>query len=171
MSFRAQLVLGAAYLLTAVVLALEIPLAINVERRAASELQAARSVAPPSWRPRSPTRSRPGPGRVARLVRDAAARADERVVAVNRRGRVIADSAGTATTGAAWATAERPELRAALLGGRIDVRRRHSATLGEELLLVTVPVVDRERVAGAVRTSLPRALCAHRCVRAGSGSR
>ena len=41
LSLRGQLVLGAAYLLTAVVLALEIPLAINVERRAASELQAA----------------------------------------------------------------------------------------------------------------------------------
>ena len=155
MTFRAQLVLGAAYLLTAVVLALEIPLAINVERRAASELQSAAlgrtailaaTIADPVA---SGSRTR-----VARLVRDAA-RTNERVVAVNRRGRVIADSAGTAPTGAAWATAERPELRAALLGGRLDVRRRHSATLDEELLLVTVPVVDQERVAGAVRTSLP----------------
>ena len=39
MSFRARLVLAAAYLLTAVVLALEIPLALNVDRRATSEFQ------------------------------------------------------------------------------------------------------------------------------------
>ena len=40
MSFRARLVLGAFYLLTAVVLALEIPLALTVERRADSEFEA-----------------------------------------------------------------------------------------------------------------------------------
>lgn len=39
MSFRARLVLAAAYLLTAVVLALEIPLALNVDRRATTEFE------------------------------------------------------------------------------------------------------------------------------------
>ena len=41
MSFRARLVLGAAYLVTAVVLALEIPLALNIQRRAEADFQAA----------------------------------------------------------------------------------------------------------------------------------
>ena len=41
MSFRSRLVLAAAYLLTAVVLALEIPLALNVEGRARSEFESA----------------------------------------------------------------------------------------------------------------------------------
>lgn len=156
MSFRTQLVLAAAYLLTAVVLALEIPLAVNVERRAASELQAdalgrasilaARVADPVADGARA---------RVARLVETAARRGDERIVVVDSRGRVVADSAGSASAGAAWATAERPELRAALLQGRIDVRRRDSESLGGELLLVTVPLVQDERVTGAVRTSLP----------------
>jgi signal transduction histidine kinase len=35
----------------------------------------------------------------------------------------------------------------------VDFRRRHSETLGEELLLVTTPVVNRERVVGSVRVS------------------
>ena len=37
----------------------------------------------------------------------------------------------------------------------MDVRQRHSDTLGEELLLVTVPVTDRGEVIGAVRVSAP----------------
>ena len=40
MTFRARLVLAAAYLLAAVVIALAVPLALNVDRRAASELEA-----------------------------------------------------------------------------------------------------------------------------------
>lgn len=51
------------------------------------------------------------------------------------------------------ASVERPEFRAALFQGRIDTRRRFSDTLGADLLLVTVPVVDRGRVVGAVRLS------------------
>ena len=39
--------------------------------------------------------------------------------------------------------------------GRIDFRRRFSESLGEELLLVTVPVVDDGRVVGAIRVSAP----------------
>ena len=40
MSFRTRLVLAAAYLVAAVVLALEIPLALSIERRADSDFQA-----------------------------------------------------------------------------------------------------------------------------------
>ena len=39
MSFRTRLVLAAAYLVAAVVLALEIPLALSIERRADSDFQ------------------------------------------------------------------------------------------------------------------------------------
>src|SRR4029453_12128176 len=38
-SFRARLVLAAAYLVTAVVLALEIPLALNIKRRAEADFR------------------------------------------------------------------------------------------------------------------------------------
>ena len=39
--------------------------------------------------------------------------------------------------------------------GRVDVRERHSDTLGEDLLLVTVPVADGGAVVGALRVSAP----------------
>ncbi|HWB56903.1 MAG TPA: ATP-binding protein, partial [Gaiellaceae bacterium] len=78
-----------------------------------------------------------------------------RTLVVDGRGRVLADSDGTATPGEAYATAERPELGVALSQGRVDVRQRHSETLGEDLLLVTVPVADGGQVVGALRVSAP----------------
>ena len=165
MSFRARLILAAAYLLAAVVLALEIPLALNVERRAESEFQsgvlasaailAARSsdlvaAANTGRAARRRTLRRPG-----ELVGETTRGRDERVVVTDIRGRVLADSAGLAAPGAAYATRERPEFATALFQGRIDFRRRFSESVGDELLLVTVPVVDQERVVGAIRVSAP----------------
>jgi two-component system, OmpR family, sensor kinase len=164
-SFRARLVLAAAYLLTAVVLALEIPLALNVERRATSEFQsavlgnaavlAARMsdlVAEAGARPRASAEQR---RRVGEIAREATVGQSGRIVVADSRGRVLADTAGSARAGEPYATRERPELGVALFQGRIDVRRRVSETLDEELLLVTVPIVDREQVVGAVRVSAP----------------
>jgi signal transduction histidine kinase len=161
MSFRARLVLAAFYVLTAVVLALVIPLALTVERRAESDFRSAvlgdaailaarvADLAPQASR-------RPGgrqAGRLAAIVEESARDATRRIVVVDAAGRVLADSEGRARNGVVYATADRPELQAALFRGRIDTRTRASATLGDELLLVTVPVVDRERVVGAVRVS------------------
>ena len=88
---------------------------------------------------------------------DAAASAvDERVVVTNDHGRLLADSAGQAVPGSKFATAERPEFGVALAEGRVDSRRRFSETVGGDLLLVTVPVVDRGEVVGAVRVSSSR---------------
>jgi len=161
MSFRARLVLGAFYVLTAVVLALVIPLALTVEQRAEADFRSAvlgdaailaarvADLVPDA----SATPGGRADRRVATLVEESARDRTRRIVVVDAQGRVLADSAGTARRGASYATVARPELRTALFGGRIDTRTRASDTLGEELLLVTVPVVDRERVAGAVRVS------------------
>jgi signal transduction histidine kinase len=164
-SFRARLVLAAAYLVTGVVLALEIPLALNVERRADADFQAAvlgraailsarvsDLVATASGRPRQPL-----PARLETLVDESATSAGERIVVTDARGRVVADSSGEAPRGELYATPERPEFAAALFQGRVDYRRRFSDTVGAELLLVTVPVVDQDRVVGAVRVSASRA--------------
>lgn len=162
MSFRTRLVLAAAYLLTAVVLALEIPLALNVEDRARSEFEsavlgrAAVVAAQVSDLVVAATDSPAAARDVAAAVRRARS-ANERIVVTDRRGRIIADTAGLAARGTAYATATRPELRTALFRGRIDTRSRFSESAGGELLLVTVPVVDRQRVAGAVRVSTPTA--------------
>jgi len=160
-SFRARLVLAAAYLLTAVVLALEIPLALNVDRRATSEFQsgvlgnaailAARVsdlVAASNARAATPRPS----AALERIVTGTPRARGERILVVDGRGRLLADTAGRADVGTVYATGRRPELLAAL-GGRIDTRRRFSETLGEELLLVTVPVVDQAEVVGAVRVA------------------
>ena len=160
MSFRARLLLAAFYLLTAVVLALAIPLALTVERRADSDFESAvlgnaailaarvsDLVVAAGSRPGSP------PPRLERVVAESARVRQQRVVVTDAAGRVVVDSDEAARPGVFYATLERPELRAALFQGRIDTRTRFSETLGEDLLLVTVPVVDQGRVVGAVRIS------------------
>jgi signal transduction histidine kinase len=158
-SFRTRLVLASAYLLAVVVVALEVPLAVNVERRAASEFQsgvlgnaailAARSSDLVAEANAASVR------RLERLVGETTQSGSERILVTDARGRVLADSDTAAARGAPYATAERPEFGVALFQGRIDVRRRFSDTLDEELLLVTVPVVDSQRVVGAIRVSAP----------------
>jgi two-component system, OmpR family, sensor kinase len=86
-------------------------------------------------------------------VDDGARDPTRRVVVVDGSGNVIADSAGQAPAGTPFATEQRPELRVALSEGRIDTRTRPSETVGDELQLVTVPVVDDGQVVGAVRVS------------------
>jgi two-component system, OmpR family, sensor kinase len=163
-SFRARLLIAAAYLVTAVVLALEIPLALNIERRADSDFQAAvlgRAALLSAEVADSVTAAAQGttgavPARLTQAVNSEAASSGERVVVTDRHGQVLADSAGEAPFGTRFATAQRPEFGVALAEGRVDFRRRYSQTLGTELLLVTVPVVDRGLVVGAVRVSAPR---------------
>jgi two-component system, OmpR family, sensor kinase len=161
MSFRTRLLLGAFYVLTAVVLALEIPLALTIERRADSDFQAvilgdaailaarvAELIQPAAARPASPSANR-----LRSIVDESAGSRVQRIVVTDAQGRVVTDSDGSARRGAFFATPQRPEFREALFRGRIDTRRRFSETLGEDLLLVTMPAVDGGRVAGAVRIS------------------
>jgi signal transduction histidine kinase len=154
-TFRARLVLAAAYLLAAVVIALTVPLALNVDRRAASELESdvVADAAVLSGRVANLVRIGATP-RLADVVGEATVGDRARTVVVNANGIVLADSDGTAAAGEPFATAERPELQAALAGS-VDVRERHSDTLGEDLLLVSVPVTDRGDVIGALRVSAP----------------
>jgi signal transduction histidine kinase len=151
-TFRTRLILAAFYVVTAVVLALLIPLALTVERRAESEFRSAvlgdaaiLAARIGDFLPRDP--------RVESIVEASARERTQRIVVVDAAGSVVADSDGTALRGTVFATSERPELRVAVFEGRIDSRTRRSDTLGEELLLVTVPVVDEGRVVGAVRVS------------------
>ncbi len=157
MSFRARLLLAAFYLTAAAVLALSIPLALTVERRADSDYESAvlgdAAILAARVSDLVVSTADPPSPRLDRLVAESARARDQRVVVTDASGRVVADSAGATTSGELYATSERPEFRTALFQGRIDTRTRYSATLGEDLLLVTVPVVDRGRVVGAVRLS------------------
>ena len=164
MSFRTRLVLAAAYLVAAVVLALEIPLALSIERRADSDFQAdvLGRTALLAARISDDVAAVNQGGATAsttaltQAVDDNAEAVGERIVVTNARGRVLADSSGAAASGSSFATTERPEFGVALAEGRVDSRRRFSDTAGEELLLVTVPVVDGGEVVGAVRVSASR---------------
>ena len=156
MSFRARLVLAAAYLLAAVVIALAVPLALSVDRRATSELESDVVGNATVLSGRVANLVRIGAtNRLTAVVADATVGDDARTVVVNRNGVALADTSGATLAGEPFATAERPEFQAALVGGGVDVRQRHSETLGEELLLVTVPVTDRGEVIGALRVSAP----------------
>jgi two-component system, OmpR family, sensor kinase len=156
-TFRARLVLAALYVLTAVVLALLIPLALTVERRAEADFRSAvlgdAAILAARVADLVPQAAdAPAARRISALVEESARDRTQRIVVVDAEGRVVTDSDGSASPGTPFATAARPELGTAL-GGLIDTRTRASETLGDELLLVTVPVVDRGRVAGAVRVS------------------
>ncbi|MGD9735043.1 MAG: sensor histidine kinase [Solirubrobacterales bacterium] len=87
--------------------------------------------------------------RLQRLVRVSADSVRGRVIAVNRRGVLIADSAGLAPP---IDYSSRPEIRAAL-GGRGVQITRDSETLGEEILATSAPVLEHGRPAGAIRVT------------------
>jgi signal transduction histidine kinase len=153
-SFRARLVLAAAYLLAAVVVALAVPLGLSVDRRATSELESDVVADTTVLSGRVADLVRLGAtNQLADVVNEATVGAGARTVVVDQSGLVLADTDGV-PAGRPFATAERPEFQPAL-GGSIDVRERHSDTLGEELLLVTAPVTDRGEVIGALRVSAP----------------
>jgi signal transduction histidine kinase len=72
------------------------------------------------------------------------------VIVVDARGRLLSDSAGTGLRATPYG--DRPEIRTAL-SGETDQGRRHSDTLGEDLLFTATPVLDEGRVTGAVRVT------------------
>ncbi len=161
MSFRTRLLLAAFYVLSAVVIALAVPLALTVERRASSDFETATlgdaailAARVADLVPADASQANAAELRAIRDLVDQGVRSgDKRVVVTDAGGRVVVDSTGLARIGVPYASSARPELREALFRGRIDTRRRFSESLGEELLLVTIPVVDQGRVVGAVRVS------------------
>ena len=107
MSFRTRLLLGAFYVLTAVVLALEIPLALTVERRADSDFEAVvlGDAAILAARVSDLVGAPGGAPRLRELVAESA-QAHGRSGSSSRtpRGRVVADSDGEAPRGVFYAT-------------------------------------------------------------------
>ena len=151
MSLRLQLLGAFAYVLLLVIVALEVPLALNLraaDRRRGQDEAAAQAfvvaasasgqIQQPqrSWRWSPPGRQRP------RRPRDRRRRA---------AGRLLADSP-SASPAAAVRDAARPELahRAARVRAQGE---RHSDTLGQDLLYTAVPVTNNGHVVGAVRVT------------------
>ena len=147
MTLRGRLLAAFAYVLVLAIVALEVPLALNLSRRVDAEVKSeassgaqivAGSAAGRLTRPRE----------LQDLLRTAARDLGGRVIVTDREGRLVADSAGTGLRGADYAS--RPEVAAAL-DGRTSQGTRHSDSLNEDLLFTAVPLVREGRAVGAVR--------------------
>lgn len=149
MSLRATLLAAFAYALLVVLVVLEVPLVLNVSRRVDAEIRAESS----GQAQLVATTAADELGRRAalqHLVTRASEGLGGRVVIVDERGRIVADSAGPGLRGAPYG--DRPEIAQAL-GGETAQGRRRSTSLDEELLFTAVPVLRDGRPAGAVRVT------------------
>ena len=167
MSLKARLLLAAAYVLTVVAIGLEVPLALTVSKEkirfeeqkvlATASLLAARINDEVARAGIDPNAGDPVRAGIARLVDLTARRTNIRYVVVDAGGRILADSAREATVGEQYATPARPEFAKVFgqFGGDISVDERHSDSLGEDLLIVAVPVVHFREAIGAVRATEP----------------
>jgi signal transduction histidine kinase len=149
-SLRLRLVAAVGYILLLIIVALEVPLALNLARRVDAEVKndaasqafivaAAASGRLDDWRS------------LQDLAEQAGDDLGARVIVVNGSGVLQADSAGPQLRGTSYRA--RPEIRTALSGASAQGERR-SDTLGEDLLYTAVPVVGREnQTVGAVRVT------------------
>ncbi len=137
-------------MLVLAVVALEVPLASSTADRIDAEVSSqARAQADVLAASLGDVVGNGGRREQARLVGIAAQNVRGRVIVVDDRGALLADSEGTAP-GADYAG--RPEIAAALQG-RPYQRRRRSDTLNQNLLVTSVPIVRDGRTIGAVRVS------------------
>jgi signal transduction histidine kinase len=144
LSLRARLTLVLAYVLVLAVGSMLVPLVRSVRARVSAEvaqqaLGQAEVVAA----------SAVGGSDLRALAASSAREVRGRVLIVDRRGVVVADSA-PGGVGADYSA--RPEIASAL-GGRIAQEERSSSTLGQRILATAVPVVRRGRTDGAVRVT------------------
>jgi signal transduction histidine kinase len=146
MSVRVWQLAAFAYVLVLVLVALEVPLALNLSKRVDAEIKA--EAANQAQLVASSASGRLGRSRELRRVTATARRSvGGRVIVVDARGRLVADSDGGAR-GTAYAS--RPEVAEALRGG-VSQGTRFSRSLGQEILFSAVPVLEGGRRSGAVR--------------------
>jgi two-component system, OmpR family, sensor kinase len=149
-SLRTRLLAAFAYVLVLVIVALEVPLALNLSRRVDAEIRS-------EARGQAQLLASFVPGRLDsteeldRLVRNSARDLGGRVIVVGPRGRLLADSAGSGLRSTSYAS--RPEIAQALGGQPVVQGERHSDSLDEDLLFTAVPVVVGGETRGAVRVT------------------
>jgi two-component system, OmpR family, sensor kinase len=149
MSLRARLVLAFTYVLVLVIVALEVPLALNLSKRVDAEIRS-------EAHSQTELLAAGASGRLSddrqlkRLVESSAQTLGGRVIVVDSRGRVLADSAGEATQGDDYSS--RPEIRTALTGRDIQ-GERHSDVLDADILFTAEPIASNGRTVGAVRVT------------------
>ncbi|HMJ32594.1 MAG TPA: HAMP domain-containing sensor histidine kinase [Baekduia sp.] len=149
MSLRLLLALTSAYVVLLAVVALEVPLGIALRDRVDAEVRQQASAQAAIVAATAADLLTPAHRAQLQAVVDRTAAATRgRVLVVDRRGIVLADSAGPAMRGESYAS--RPEIATALTGRSVQNIRR-SETLAEDLLTTSAPTVQRGRPSGAVR--------------------
>ena len=135
------------YIFLIVVLALTVPLAINLGRRAGTELETDAELKALQV---AATLERADLGSSAEL-REALAlpQGFDRVVITDAAGRVLADSTGRAI-GQDFGNDQRPEIQTALDGFPYS-ERRFSNTEGRDILVAAAPIWGNDEVIGSVR--------------------
>jgi two-component system, OmpR family, sensor kinase len=144
-SLRLLLLAAFAYVLLLAILALEIPLALNVSDRINAEVKA--QAASEAQLVAASASGREGRA-LDRIVRTAASQLGGRVIVVDEQGRLVSDSAGPGLVGASYA--DRPEIERALTTSRTAQGRRQSDTLDQEVLYTAAPIAGDGDL-GAVR--------------------
>ena len=155
MKLRTRLLIAFAYSLLAVIVALEVPLALNLNRRALAELKA-QALAQTQAVGQS-LETTIGVRRLRRtlqpLVQELAAELasdrEIRVIVTNGRGVLLADSAGAGRLGESYES--RPEIDQVLQRRTAVQTVRFSDELGQRILATAVPILRQGGVVGAVR--------------------
>ena len=152
MSLRFRLVAAVGYILLLIIVALEVPLALNLARRVDAEVK--NDAASQAFVVAAGAAGRlDNQANLQRLARQAGSDLGARVIIVDGRGTLLADSTGTSLIGTSYASDDRPEIESALAGSRSQ-GERHSDELGTDLLYTAVPVTNASgRTVGAVRVT------------------
>jgi signal transduction histidine kinase len=147
LKLRSRLVLSFSYVLLTVIVALTIPLAINLSRRAEADLASDTLVTAQTLAASIDAADIQHPKGLARTlgVRPSTI---ERVVVTDPTGAVVYDSSGAAE-GQDFANPSRTEMAQAL-AGTPTAAVRYSSTLGHDIMVAAVPIVDRG-IVGAIR--------------------
>jgi signal transduction histidine kinase len=140
-----------SYVLLLAVIAFAVPLAISLRERVKAEVRTqalaqadlVAASAADTLRPAS----RPS---LFNLAKISSVSVRGRVLIVDTRGTVLADSAGPGELGRSYKS--RPEIQTALRGRQVQLERA-SRTLGRQILATAVPMIHDGRVVGAVRVT------------------
>ena len=143
-------------MLLTVIVALEVPLAINLQRRAEDELRSQALVQAQTIAAAVGSHQEPSPA----LEQDLDLFRNEvagRIIVVNQQGTLVGDSTGPDLLGQNYATDRRPEIQRALIEGVPSSRLGLSETLDEEILAAAAPIIidqNGPKVVGAIRLTL-----------------
>ncbi len=132
------------------ILALGIPLTVNLQQRATSDLEREALIEAQGVAAQIGVENIDAPKRLDQIVTQARNQLGGRWIAVDDQGILVADSDGPASLGTLYATTGRPEIGHALQGAPFS-EIRDSVDLGHDIMATAVPIQDEQRLVGAVR--------------------